>query len=87
MQCDEVRPLLDAYLDGEVDDADRAMLRQHLEGCAECGPEAAALERLRDGIRSAAPVFEAPEALRSAVRAALRREAAQTRPMPMRAPG
>jgi len=87
MQCDEVRPLLGAYLDGEVDEAERASLRQHLEGCAECGPEAAALERLRDGIRSAAPVYQAPEALRSAVRAALRREAAQTSPMSMRAPG
>ncbi len=87
MQCDEVRPLLDAYLDGEVDDAERTLFRQHIEGCAECGPEAAALQRLRDGIRSTAPVHQAPEALRSAVRAALRRETAQTSPMPTRAPG
>lgn len=92
MQCDEVRPLLDAYVDGEIDAADGALLRQHIDGCAECGPEMAELERLRDGIRSAAPVFEAPEALRSAVRAALRREAAtapagRSVPAPMRAPG
>ncbi len=82
MQCDEVRPLLDAYVDGEVDAAQRALLRQHIAGCAECGPEMAALERLRDGIRSSAPVYQAPEALRSAVRASLRREPAPARPAP-----
>ena len=76
MECDEVRPLLDAYVDGELERGRAGDLRQHLEGCAECGPEAAALERLRDGIRRSAPVYRAPAALRSQIRAALRREAA-----------
>jgi mycothiol system anti-sigma-R factor len=84
MECDEVRPRLDAYLDGELADAERAYLRDHIESCAECGPEAAALERLRDGVRRAAPVYRAPEALRSQLRSALRREAAASAP---RAPG
>ncbi len=75
MQCEEVRPLLDAYLDGEVAEAERTLVRNHIEDCAECGPEAAALERLRDGIRRAAPVYRAPQALRSSVRSAVRREA------------
>jgi anti-sigma factor RsiW len=87
MQCEEVRPLLDAYLDGEVAEAERSLLRDHVECCAECGPEAAALERLRDGIRRAAPIYRAREALRSRVRAALRREAAEARPTTMRAAG
>ena len=74
MECEEVRPRLDGYLDGELGEADRAGLRDHIEGCAECGPEAAALARLRDGIRQAAPVYRAPPALRSQIRSALRRE-------------
>ena len=87
MQCEEARPLLDAYLDGEVAEAERSLLRDHIEGCTECGPEAAALERLRDGIRRAAPVYRAPEALRFSLRSALRREAAEARPTTMRAAG
>ncbi len=75
MECDEVGPRLGAYLDGEVGAAERSDLRRHIEGCAECGPEAAALERLRDGIRQSAPVYRAPAGLRSQIHSALRREA------------
>jgi len=86
MQCEEARPLLDAYFDGEVAEAERSSLRDHLEGCAECGPEAAALERLRDGIRRAAPTYRAPEVLRSQIRSSLRREGGGASSM-ARAPG
>jgi anti-sigma factor (TIGR02949 family) len=87
MQCDEVRPRLDAYIDGELAQAERVQLRDHLLDCPECGPEATALERLRDGIRQAAPVYRAPEALRSQIRFALRRETAATTPIARPAPG
>jgi len=76
MQCDEVRPRLEAYVDGELAEAERVQLRDHLADCPECGPEATALEHLRDGIRQSAPVYRAPEALRSEIRFALRRQAA-----------
>src|SRR3984893_16666793 len=76
MQCDEVRPRLDAYIDGELAEDECAPLLAHLADCPECGPEAAALTRLRDGIRHAAPIYRAPQALRSHIRAALRAEAA-----------
>jgi anti-sigma factor (TIGR02949 family) len=87
MQCDEVRPRLDAYLDGELPETERATLRGHLQGCPDCGPEAAALELLRDDIRRFAPVHRAPEALRSQIRFAIRREAAGTQSASLRAPG
>jgi mycothiol system anti-sigma-R factor len=88
MRCDEIRPRLDAYLDGELPEAERTPLRGHLQDCPDCGPEAAALERLRDDIRRSAPVHRAPEALRSQIRFALRREAAASRPSAsLRAPG
>jgi len=86
MLCDEVRPRLDAYIDGELGERERAEVLDHLGGCRECGLKAAALARLRDDIRRAAPIYRAPEALRTQVRFALRREAAPraaaTRPAP-----
>jgi anti-sigma factor RsiW len=87
MECEKVRPRLDAYLDGEVAEAEQALFHQHVAGCAECGPEVAALERLRDGIRQAAPVYRAPKALRRQLRSTLRREAAASAPTALRAPG
>jgi anti-sigma factor (TIGR02949 family) len=87
MQCDEVGPRLEAYVDGELAEVERGQLRDHLAGCPECGPEAMALERLRDGIRRSAPVYRAPEALRSQIRFALRQEAAATTRATRSAPG
>jgi anti-sigma factor (TIGR02949 family) len=79
MHCDDVRPRLDAYIDGELAEAERVLVRDHLLDCPECGPEATAIERLRDGIRRAAPVYRAPEALRSRIRFALAGEATSMR--------
>ena len=75
MRCDEVQPRLEAYIDGELVEDEQVRLLEHLADCPECGPEAAAFARLRDGIRQAAPVYRAPEALRAQIRAALRAEA------------
>ena len=87
MQCDEVRPRLDAYIDGELAEAERGQLCDHLLDCPDCGPEATARERLRDGIRQAAPIYRAPEALRSRIRFALRQEAAASARAARPAPG
>jgi anti-sigma factor RsiW len=87
MQCEEARPRLDAYVDDELTEAERAELRGHLAGCGDCGPEAAALQRLRDDIRRTVPAYRAPEIVRSQIRFALRREAATDAPMAFRAPG
>src|ERR1700753_1995179 len=76
MRCEEVRPRLGAYLAGGGAQAAGAPLPAHVAGCAECGPESAALQRLRDDIRQVAPVYRAPEALRRQLRSTLRREAA-----------
>ena len=87
MRCDEIRPRLDAYIDGELAEAERVQLRDHFADCPECGPQAAALERLRDGIRRSAPTHRAPEALRSQISFALRREAAASSRLARTAPG
>ena len=88
MRCDEVHPRLDAYLDGELAEAERTPLREHLQSCPDCGPDMAALERLHDGIRRSAPIYRSPDVLRSQIRFALRREAAPTVPASLpHAPG
>jgi anti-sigma factor (TIGR02949 family) len=86
MLCEEVRTRLDAYLDGELAAAERPLLRDHVAGCVDCGPELAALESLRDSIRQAAPRYRAPHALRSQIRSAIRREEVAHLPA-ARAPG
>jgi anti-sigma factor (TIGR02949 family) len=86
MDCAEARRRLDAYLDGELVGAPGAELRDHIEGCAECAPEAAAREELRQAIRRSAPVYRAPPALRAQIRATLRREGDGARVM-ARGPG
>ncbi|MGH7064317.1 MAG: anti-sigma factor family protein [Stellaceae bacterium] len=87
MRCEEARPRLDAYIDGELGEAERAALREHLAGCGECGPEAEAVERLRAGIREAAPLYRAPPELRRQIRSALRREGGAPVATAWRAPG
>jgi anti-sigma factor (TIGR02949 family) len=87
MRCDDIRPRLDAYVDGELDETERVLFNDHLADCPECGPEAAALERLRAEIRHQAPAYRAPSALRSQIRTALRREAAASARSAMAAPG
>jgi len=87
MQCEEVRPRLEAYIDGELGETERVPLCDHLAGCADCGPEAATLQRLRDEIRQAAPTYRAPEALRARIRFALRREGVADAPSGLRASG
>jgi anti-sigma factor (TIGR02949 family) len=87
MRCDEVHPRLEAFVDDELAEPERGQLRDHIADCPECGPEAAALARLRQGIRQAAPVYRAPEGLRSQIRFALRQEAAATTRAARSAPG
>src|SRR5262249_30358464 len=86
MQCEEVRPRLEAYIDGELPEAERTALQEHLSGCIDCGPEAAAHERLREDVRQFASDYRAPAGLRSQIRDAIRRETSRS-PAAWRAPG
>jgi hypothetical protein len=65
MTCRDVREVLDALLDGELEAAEESEVRVHLEFCAACGRE---LEELRDwqrtltgALRSEAPKSTAAE--------------------------
>lgn len=39
MSCEEIRPLIAGYLDGELPSDDREHVEAHVDGCAECTRE------------------------------------------------
>jgi anti-sigma factor RsiW len=72
MTCDEVKPLLNARLDGEIDPAQAAALDSHMETCSSCAADLLELENLRFAIREEMPYYKASADLRGQVRLALR---------------
>lgn len=59
------------YFDGEADAAAAAQLEGHLQSCAECQAELAALEQVRGLLRGPATRMPVPDALRERINAAL----------------
>lgn len=47
IECMRVRPLLQAFLDGELDDAQRQRVAAHVEACRRCGLEASTYMSLK----------------------------------------
>jgi anti-sigma factor RsiW len=79
---------VDAYLDGELAEADAAELEAHLSSCASCGRFREDRLALRTAIVAAIPTLEATDLLRARVRAAVRsRSGAPMHPGVARAPG
>jgi len=67
MNCLDIRPWLDGYLDDELDLARSLEVEQHLGECASCAAEADGLRRLRSAIAAQAPYHAAPAELRKRV--------------------
>ncbi|MBK8481892.1 MAG: zf-HC2 domain-containing protein [Proteobacteria bacterium] len=80
MSCTELERFLDAYLDGELDEAARAPLAAHLQDCEPCRAEAAFGQRLRQRVREAAATDPAPERLRRQIRELVAQGAPHTAP-------
>ena len=58
MRCDEIGPLMMAYLDGELDAEGQQTVDRHIAGCATCSDEWQAMARLKgvtDMVKFAAP--------------------------------
>jgi anti-sigma factor RsiW len=69
MTCDDVRPLLAASHDGELDAAGVVQVEEHLRGCERCRAQ---IESLRTLSRSVQPAFfAAPAGLRGNILAAI----------------
>jgi anti-sigma factor RsiW len=79
---ENVRELLHAYVDGELDLANTRGTERHLQSCADCRGTEKAIRELRSAFTSEATAYRAPAHLRRNVRAALRREAKSTRQTP-----
>lgn len=74
MNCEEARPSLDPYQDGELDLARSLAVERHLETCASCARALQNLRTLRAGIAPA--YFSAPADLRASL-------AGTRRPIPL----
>jgi anti-sigma factor RsiW len=72
MTCDEVKPLLNARVDDEIDLIQRAALDSHVKTCSSCAKDLEELESVRAAIRGEMPYYEAPADFRNRVRFALR---------------
>jgi anti-sigma factor RsiW len=65
MSCEEVRPELVAYLDGELEEELRARVEAHLEGCEACRAERDAYARTLQQVEQSPPPGISPEFRRS----------------------
>ena len=83
-RCAEVERFLDAFIDGEFSDEDRAAMEQHLAGCAACARRVREQAQFKAAVKKAAPRAVASAALRRRLAAALDEEAGVRRPMAAR---
>jgi anti-sigma factor RsiW len=72
MNCDEVRPLFHARMDGELDAKQNADIDSHVETCRACAADRESIENLREAIRGELHYYNAPALLRSRVTGAVR---------------
>jgi anti-sigma factor RsiW len=74
MDCEEVRQLLDAYVDGELELRGRLATETHLAECISCKEAAQRITSCSQFIRGNMPVYRAPLELKSKIRATLAKE-------------
>jgi anti-sigma factor RsiW len=72
MTCDEIRPLIAPYLDGELDPSAAVSVESHIAGCEACARQLAELRALSGAIRDELPALAAPDALRARILDAVR---------------
>lgn len=68
MNCAEIRLLLHAHADGELDAANSLELEHHLKTCAACAAENKSLQSLRAALRGGDLNFRAPDSLKKDLR-------------------
>lgn len=71
LSCEQARPLLGAYADGETDAATALALAAHLRDCPACSERLQAQRALGTALRAQAPYHRMPEALRARLQASL----------------
>src|SRR5580692_8750722 len=71
MNCQQAKPLIDPYADGELEAAAVLELEQHLQSCSACGIAWRNLQSLKKALKQDALYFAAPEELRQRIKSAL----------------
>ena len=74
MDCEEVRQLLDAYVDGELELTRQLATETHLAECTGCKETAQRITNCSRFIRANMPVYRAPLELKSKIRTTLANE-------------
>ena len=67
MNCNETRPLLHAYHDGELDLMNSLAIEQHLKDCAACEQAKRSVQLLRTALRQSNLAYRAPNNLHARV--------------------
>lgn len=62
--CDDIRPLIHAMFDGELDAANVARCEGHLQSCEQCANELSSIKALHRTISAVPASFKAPDHLR-----------------------
>ena len=74
MNCEEIKNLMDAYLDGELDPVTSQKVEQHLRDCPKCEQAYEVQTVMAHAISQAAPYYKAPPELRERIQSSLRNE-------------
>ena len=74
MNCEEIKNLMDAYLDGELDPVSSQKVEQHLRDCPKCEQAYEVETAMAHAISQAAPYYKAPPELRERIQSSLRNE-------------
>jgi mycothiol system anti-sigma-R factor len=94
VNCEEIKNLMDAYLDGELDALTSQRVEQHLLDCPKCEQAHEVETVMAHAISQAAPYYKAPFELRERIQVSLRdaigvttsRGAPGEAPLPVRRP-
>jgi anti-sigma factor RsiW len=75
MECANARPLLDIYLDGELDAVHNVEIEDHLRDCARCSQSVDERRLIRRGLKTEAFYFKTPANLQTRIQRSVRQAA------------
>jgi len=79
LTCKEVRDLINAYADGELDLVRSMDIEQHLQGCSACSHIYRNLQTLKGSLANSAVYYRSPAGLQESIQAAVRKSSGSER--------
>ena len=73
MNCEEIKNLMDAHLDGELDPVTSQKVEQHMRDCSKCEQAYEVETAMAHAISQTAPYYKAPLELRERIQVSLRK--------------